>query len=104
MDAIPPSIPFQQVQRVATTYGVQAPVTTRPVQPVPPVGRADAGSGGLEDSRTARLVAGVVPGGVGFEGGVPVPKSDALPMYRHPADRNAAATGVNLGRLIDTNA
>lgn len=29
---------------------------------------------------------------------------DALPMYRHPADKNAAATGVSLGRAIDFNA
>lgn len=25
----------------------------------------------------------------------------AIPMYRHPADRNAAATAVSAGRLID---
>jgi len=25
----------------------------------------------------------------------------AIPMYRHPADRNAAATAVTAGRLID---
>ncbi|MFG0326361.1 MAG: hypothetical protein ACF8SC_03710 [Phycisphaerales bacterium JB037] len=37
---------------------------------------------------------------------------DALPsgrlgsysIYRHPADRNAAATGVDLGRILDANA
>ncbi len=29
------------------------------------------------------------------------PSSGSLPMYRHPADRNAAATGVVLGKSLD---
>jgi len=32
------------------------------------------------------------------------PSTGSLPMYRHPADRNAAATGVQVGRVIDFNA
>jgi len=52
-------------------------------------------------SAASRLVAAAVPGGVEFtarqNGGAP----GAFPMYRHPADRNTAATGVSLGRLID---
>lgn len=31
-------------------------------------------------------------------------RADALQMYRHPADRNAAATGVRLGASLDVNA
>ncbi|HRQ73781.1 MAG TPA: hypothetical protein PLU35_12205 [Phycisphaerales bacterium] len=49
----------------------------------------------------SRLVAGAVPGGVEFAGQLSRPVSAAVPMYRHPADRNMAATGVSLGRIID---
>lgn len=52
-------------------------------------------------SAASRLIAAAVPGGVDFaprtSGGAPA----AFPMYRHPADRNTAATGVSLGRIID---
>lgn len=57
-----------------------------------------------EQRRTnlSRLVAGAVPGRVDFSGDTPQPSgSEALPMYRRPAERNAAATGVQAGRLID---
>lgn len=30
--------------------------------------------------------------------------SAAFPMYRHPADKNAAATAVNAGKILDLNA
>ncbi len=49
----------------------------------------------------SRLVAAAVPGGVEFAGQLSTPLSAAVPMYRHPADRNTAATGVSLGRMID---
>ncbi|MEK6700773.1 MAG: hypothetical protein AABZ53_00790 [Planctomycetota bacterium] len=35
---------------------------------------------------------------------VPAPTGDALPLYRHPADKNAAATAVHAGRVIDVRA
>jgi len=49
------------------------------------------------------LVAGVVPGGITFDDatGIATPTRDAIPMYRHPADRNAAAVAIELGRSID---
>jgi hypothetical protein len=50
---------------------------------------------------TRRLVAGSVPGKIDFSGGVPTQSVAALPMYRNPAEKNAAATGVNAGRMID---
>ncbi len=50
-----------------------------------------------------RLVAGIVPGGIDFSGDSPQPRRASLPLYRHPADRNAAATGVELGRSVDLN-
>lgn len=50
-----------------------------------------------------RLVAAKVSGGVDFTAARPPVASPhaAYPMYTHPADRNAAATGVALGRQID---
>jgi hypothetical protein len=52
-------------------------------------------------SRVRRLVAGVVPGGIDFREGGPVATGSSLTIYRHPADRNAAATGVTLGKGLD---
>lgn len=51
------------------------------------------------------LVAAVVPGKIDFtSSGVAMPSdSAALPMYRHPADKNAAATAVNAGKRIDVD-
>ena len=49
------------------------------------------------------LVAGVVPGRVDFSGDAPAPVSAAKPFYRHPADRNAAAVQIDVGRRIDIN-
>lgn len=51
----------------------------------------------------ANLIAATVPGGVHFDSdGSPVARP-AMTLYRHPADRNAAATGVMLGRMVDVN-
>jgi len=109
MDAIPPAIPFAGARQVASAYGVQPPVRVRPVSPVQPAGQAEPGPRSGDDPRPGRLVGAVVPGGISFEGGVAQPTSASLPMYRHPADKNAAATAVNqsalnLGRVLDTNA
>ena len=49
----------------------------------------------------ARLVAGTVSGSIDFSADQPQPSREALSIYRHPADRNAAATGVQAGRLVD---
>jgi hypothetical protein len=104
----PPTNPYH----IARAYGVQAgggigaikPVqraVTTPVQPVAPVAR-DAGAGALRDSNLQRIVAGVVPGGVSFDAsGAGQPTGGALPLYRHPADKNAAATAVSVGRSLD---
>ena len=50
-----------------------------------------------------RLFAATVPGGITFDDatGTPTPTRDAIPMYRHPADRNAAAVAIEIGRAID---
>lgn len=47
------------------------------------------------------LVAGVVPGRVDFSGDAPAPVSASKPFYRHPADRNAVAVQIDVGRRID---
>tara|TARA_E500000318_G_scaffold105608_1_gene112680 strand:- start:662 stop:1087 length:426 start_codon:yes stop_codon:yes gene_type:complete len=63
------------------------------------------------------LVAAVVPGGVEFRNGVALasgsraerlsasqdagPATASIPFYRHPADKNAAATAVDLGSRLD---
>ncbi|MGD9693233.1 MAG: hypothetical protein AB7G17_09140 [Phycisphaerales bacterium] len=50
-----------------------------------------------------RLVAAKVAGGVHFgaSSASPVGSAGVYSMYAHPADRNAAATGVALGQKID---
>jgi len=106
------SIPFH----VAQAYGIRrvapvVPVRSAPVRSIPQTGRTDAGAiplfhpdGGTKaNPQTARLIAAQVPGSIDFSGDQPAPARDALPLYRHPADRNAAATGVSQGRLLDLN-
>lgn len=51
-----------------------------------------------------RLIAGIVPGRIDFGGDQPAQVQGSLAMYRHPADRNTAATAVHAGRLLDTTA
>ena len=111
-----PTMPFH----LARAYGVRpanAPAPTAPGDPAPPPGPArpaaePSGVGGVEGAApmrrpdvVQRLVAGAVPGRIDFSGAEPRPAPDAaLPMYRHPADRNAAATGVLLaGRSLDVS-
>jgi len=70
----------------------------------PPVGsigavRSPETSAGA--TSVGRMVAGVVPGRINFTGAEPVQAGGALPMYRHPGDKNAAATALSAGRMID---
>lgn len=82
------SIPFH----IARAYGIQ------PTPKIPAL-QAPAAAERISEN-TRRLVAGTVPGKIGFAGGEAVPQ-DVFAMYRHPADKNAAATSVNAGRMID---
>lgn len=81
-----PTLPF----KLNAAYG-----GPRAVPPVPPVNRAP------------NLSAGVVPGRITFDtveiSGRPIASDDggAIPMYRNPAAKNAAATGIALGRTLD---
>lgn len=90
--------------RLARAYGTPPP-------PPPPAPAAPAApqiapqqSAAPRPATVSRLIAGVTPGGIDFDapGGGQAP-SEPLAMYRHPADRNAAATGVSLGRSLDVS-
>jgi hypothetical protein len=86
--------------QVARAYGIQA----RPVSPVlAPAAAASPEGAAHGPAPVSRLVGAVVPGKVSFAGEAPV-QTDAIALYRHPADRNAAATGVQAGRVIDLTA
>lgn len=51
-----------------------------------------------------RIVAARVPGGIDFTPpSGPVPKFAAMQMYRHPADKHAAATALSVGLQLDVN-
>lgn len=104
--SIAPTMPHH----VARAYGIRtAPYGSAGVvgsiQPATPA--PEPTSGRSEGVR--RLVAAVVPGGVEFSAtGQPASTrqpggSAPLAMYRHPADKNAAATAVNIGRRLDVH-
>lgn len=110
MNPIEPTNPYH----ISRAYGVETP-SVRPIREtdIPAqlrqVARPETTSDAMQ-TRTdrsaakptvAKLVAGMVPGGIDFSGDEPRPTADAIPLYRHPADKNAAATGVHAGRVID---
>lgn len=99
MSTVPPTFPIK-------AYGVTPPQT-----PARPSASPEARAAGatdrveLQSSRPAsvdRLVAARVQTPVDF---APARLQDQaqgeLTIYRHPADRNAAAVGVDLGRQLD---
>lgn len=101
---IGPSIPFHALK----AYGASAPAATS--EPVSSgLDRAELSSRPIAASsqrpatNAARLIAAVVPGRIDFSGDTPVQKrpTDSLAMYQRPADKNAAATAVYAGRMID---
>jgi hypothetical protein len=110
------SIPFH----IAKAYGAQSPQRTGGAQQTQQAG-AIKSSEGLEGvggpsaklpTAAQKLVGARVPGKVDFSGDAPVQSAgggggagnlaaSALPLYRHPADKNAAATAVSIGRSLD---
>lgn len=95
-----PSIPHH----VAKAYGIGATAPVQQVRPVEPARQIDRPERAQRIDKTSRLVAGIVDGRVGFDRhGSPQPVRDtsSLAMYRHPADKNAAATAVHAGRSLD---
>ena len=91
---IEPTNPFHISRAYQTAPPKQAPAPTS--EPI-------AGSIRPAEPST-RIVAAVVPGRVNFAGAEPQQSGAPLPMYRHPADRNAAATAINAGRNLDIEA
>lgn len=86
------SIPFH----LARAYGIQQPARPAPVQEVPAEVRAQAAA-----SPARQLVAARVPGSIDFSTEQPRPTADAIPFYRAPWEKNAAAVAVQLGRGVD---
>jgi hypothetical protein len=84
---------------VPRTVALSEAESSGPVQAVSPV-RPELPSLNNTVSGIRRLVAGQVPGRVDFSGEQPEP---GLTIYRNPADRNTAATGVAAGRVLDVN-
>lgn len=86
---------------VARAYGLATRPAPTPAAPVSPAAQATRTQSGRNEN-LSRLIAAVVPGGIDFSSAEPTPSAGStLAMYRHPADRNAAATGVQAGRVID---
>lgn len=111
--------------RIASAYGVGPTRAVYPVQPVRPASPVQGGTtsqvsgrAGVDTvelsrhvaarERIAGLVAAQVPGSIDFtvaDDGVSAPgQAGALQLFRRPADLNAAATGVTMGRALDLQA
>jgi hypothetical protein len=119
------SLPATYAFRAARSYGAHGPaapaaaargavttasgLTVRPMDTARQIDQTTIEtSRKLESART--LVAAKVSGGIDFNTGnvkassmSGAPETGALPLYRHPADKNAAATGVDLGRRLDVS-
>lgn len=89
---------------IARAYGVRASQPAARVTPNEPADRVGpiAKITPARRNDLAGLVARVVPGSISFtDDGTAMPKAPSLPMYTRSADRNAAATGIAVGRSID---
>lgn len=114
MDATPlppsPPIPFRIAQAYGLRSGVAAPRAVEAAAPAH-IARVNAQDrvvltarseeAAAMRARVGTLVAARVEGGVDFlaQGVRAAPGS--LSLYRHPAEKNSAATGVELGNGLD---
>lgn len=93
--------PIAKIGDAVRTTGVVAPNIQRGGDSVAVEARASAVAESLSD----RLVAATVPGRIDFSQEQPVQNTaGALPFYRHPADKNSAATRIAVSTKIDVNA
>ena len=111
------SIPFPtSAAQAARAYGVRPVAAVHPVRPVQTAQRTEpVGRIGITDPAPAPAIASD-PGRLVAARVEPIdlardvatitgrPAAGSLPMYRHPADRNQAATAVALGRALDLKA
>lgn len=68
-------------------------------------GVASGSANAINEMVSERLVAAVVPGRIDFSQEQPVQNTaGAMPFYRHPADKNSAATRIAVSTKIDLNA
>jgi hypothetical protein len=96
-----PTNPFHiaRAYQTAVPGGVRTALTT-------PAEQLNSGSqpgavNPLTNTAARRILAGIVPGKIDFSGATPTPTGPSIPLYHHPADKNAAATAVDAGRMID---
>lgn len=94
-----PSNPFH----ISRAYGVQAPSAANATARSASSEQTDPIGSIKPATPSSRLAAAVVPGRVQFNGSAATDTSAALPFYRHPADKNAAATLLTAGRMLDVN-
>ncbi|TVQ64003.1 MAG: hypothetical protein EA379_02930 [Phycisphaerales bacterium] len=87
--------------RPSPTQGPQAAANTRALDRSDAVSRAESARA---RSHIERIVAAEVPGRVSFDAPAPKRAAETLPMYHHPAQRNAVATDVTVGRTLDVSA
>ena len=86
--------------RISRAYGLPVPASS-------PIARIEPGSSSrvvaAPSTRVQNLVGAVVPGRIAFDSatGAPVHAQNPIPFYRSPADRNAAAVSIEIGRSID---
>lgn len=93
--------PIAKIGDAVRTTGVVAPSIQRGGDSVAVEARANATMDTLSD----RLVAATVPGRIDFSQEQPTQNTaGALPFYRHPADKNSAATRIAVSTKIDVNA
>lgn len=97
MTTTPPIGPWQIAQYLKTSAAITPP---RPPAAEPALQARRVDSVEIGPAGKA-LVAQRVPGSVDFAPTTPPPSGPALPFYRHPADRNAAATSITAGRVLN---
>jgi hypothetical protein len=92
---------------IARAYGLQQAKPTVPVEQAREAVEAQRTEIRKELTNSqrniARLIAGVVPGGIDFDAPEPIPSDrTSIPFYSHPAAQNAASTSISsTGRSID---
>jgi hypothetical protein len=115
MDRVGPTNPYH----ISKAYGVASPSRVAPssqsqaVFPIRPTTRTDSVDASTTRAAAAKqristLVAARVTelpetGTTAQAPAATQARAGAFPMYRHPADKNAAATAVNAGRVLDVN-